>query len=425
MKGEQKMSVAENSIIKDISLAPNGHLKIDWVKAHMPVLNRIRERFEKEQPFKGLKVAISLHLEAKTAYLAKVVQAGGAQVVITGSNPLSTQDDICAALVEDGIQVFARYNPEPKEYKQHIIKTLETEPDLLIDDGGDLVSILHAERPDLLKKIRGGAEETTTGILRLKALDKAGELQFPMIAVNDALCKYLFDNRYGTGQSVWDAINHTTNLVVAGKTVVVVGYGWCGRGVAMRAKGLGAKVIVTEINSIKAIEAYMDGFEVMEMQEAAKHGDYFVTVTGNRDCIRKEHYQVMKNEAILANAGHFDVEINKLDLEALSTSKRVVRRNIEEFTLEDGRKVYLLAEGRLVNLAAGDGHPAEIMDMTFALQAASLEYANKHYQQLENKVIPVPEEIDQLVASYKLEALGMKIDHLTKEQADYLDSWTE
>lgn len=425
MKGEQKMSVAENSIIKDISLAPNGHLKIDWVKAHMPVLNRIRERFEKEQPFKGLKVAISLHLEAKTAYLAKVVQAGGAQVVITGSNPLSTQDDICAALVEDGIQVFARYNPEQKEYKQHIIKTLETEPDLLIDDGGDLVSILHAERPDLLKKIRGGAEETTTGILRLKALDKAGELQFPMIAVNDALCKYLFDNRYGTGQSVWDAINHTTNLVVAGKTVVVVGYGWCGRGVAMRAKGLGAKVIVTEINSIKAIEAYMDGFEVMEMQEAAKHGDYFVTVTGNRDCIRKEHYQVMKNEAILANAGHFDVEINKLDLEALSTSKRVVRRNIEEFTLEDGRKVYLLAEGRLVNLAAGDGHPAEIMDMTFALQAASLEYANKHYQQLENKVIPVPEEIDQLVASYKLEALGMKIDHLTKEQADYLDSWTE
>lgn len=419
------MSALEKSIIKDITLAPSGHLKIDWVKQHMPVLNRIRERFEREQPFKGLRVAISLHLEAKTAYLAKVIKAGGAEVVITGSNPLSTQDDICAALVEDGIQVFARYNPTPEEYKEHLIKTLETKPHLLIDDGGDLVSILHAERPDLLTNIRGGAEETTTGILRLKALAKAGELKFPMIAVNDALCKHLFDNRYGTGQSVWDAINHTTNLVVAGKTVVVAGYGWCGRGVAMRAKGLGAKVIVTEFDPVKAIEAYMDGFEVMEMKEAARLGDYFVTVTGNKDCIHKEHYEVMKDGAILANAGHFDVEINKVDLEEMATSKRVVRQNIEEYTLADGRKLYLLAEGRLVNLAAGNGHPAEIMDMTFALQAASLEYANKHYQELEPKVIPVPEEIDQLVATYKLEALGITIDKLTQEQREYLESWKE
>lgn len=419
------MNVLETSMIADINLAHEGHLKIDWVKEHMPVLNRIRERFEKEQPFKGLKVTISLHLEAKTAYLAKVVQAGGAQVTITGSNPLSTQDDVCAALVEDGIQVFARYNPPADEYKSHLIKALEVEPDLIIDDGGDLVTILHAERPDLLKKVRGGAEETTTGILRLKALEKTGELKFPVVAVNDAFCKYLFDNRYGTGQSVWDGINRTTNLVVAGKTVVVVGYGWCGRGVAMRAKGLGAKVTVTEIDSIKAIEAYMDGFEVMSMEEAAQHGDYFVTVTGNRDCIRKEHYEVMKDGAILANAGHFDVEINKVDLEEISTSKRVVRRNIEEYTLKDGRKVYLLAEGRLVNLAAGDGHPAEIMDMTFALQAISLEYANKEYQELENKVIPVPYELDSEVATYKLEALGIKIDTLTEGQKAYLDSWAE
>lgn len=419
------MGVLENSLIADINLAHEGHLKIDWVKEHMPVLNRIRERFEQEQPFKGLKVAISLHLEAKTAYLAKVIQAGGAEVVITGSNPLSTQDDICAALVEDGIQVFARYNPPADEYKMHLIKTLETKPDLIIDDGGDLVTILHSERPDLAKQVRGGAEETTTGILRLKALEKEGSLKFPMVAVNDAYCKYLFDNRYGTGQSVWDGINRTTNLVVAGKTVVVIGYGWCGRGVAMRAKGLGAKVIVTEIDPIKAIEAYMDGFEVMPMAEAAKHGEYYVTVTGNKDCIRKEHFEVMKDGAILSNAGHFDVEINKVELEELAVSKRTVRKNIEEFTLADGRKIYLLAEGRLVNLAAGDGHPAEIMDMTFALQALSLEYANKQYETLGSRVLNVPYELDQQVAAYKLEALGFEIDALTNEQKQYLESWAE
>ncbi|RNB91130.1 adenosylhomocysteinase [Brevibacillus fluminis] len=419
------MNTVSESIVKDMALAPNGHLKIDWVKEHMPVLNRIRERFEKEKPFAGLKVAISLHLEAKTAYLAKVVQAGGAEVTITGSNPLSTQDDVCAALVEDGIRVFAKYNPSPEEYKSHLIHTLETRPDLIIDDGGDLVTILHSERPDLATQVRGGAEETTTGILRLKALEKEGKLSFPMVAVNDAYCKYLFDNRYGTGQSVWDGINRTTNLVVAGKVVVVAGYGWCGKGVAMRAKGLGAKVIVTEIDPIKSIEAYMDGFEVMSMDEAAKVGEFFVTVTGNRDVIRKEHYEVMKDGAILSNAGHFDVEVNKVDLEALSTSKRVVRKDIEEYVLTDGRKVYLLAEGRLVNLAAGDGHPAEIMDMTFALQAASLEFVNKNYEAIGKKVLNVPLELDQTVASYKLEALGIKIDKLSDEQKAYLDSWVE
>lgn len=413
------------SIVTDLSLAPDGHLKIDWVAAHMPVLNRIREQFEKEQPFKGLKVSISLHLEAKTAYLAKVVQAGGAEVTITGSNPLSTQDDVCAALVEDGITVFAKYNPDPKEYKELMIKALETKPDLIIDDGGDLVSILHAERPDLMENVRGGAEETTTGILRLKAMEKDSSLKFPVVAVNDAFCKYLFDNRYGTGQSVWDGINRTTNLVAAGKTAVVVGYGWCGKGVAMRAKGLGANVVVTEIDPIRAVEAYMDGFTVLPMIEAAKVGDIFVTVTGNRDVIRGEHYEVMKNGAILSNAGHFDIEVNKPELEALTASKRVVRRNIEEFKLKDGRSIYLLAEGRLVNLAAGDGHPAEIMDMTFALQAISLKYVNDNYQTIGAKVVNVPYELDQRVAEYKLAAMGMAIDKLTNEQKAYQESWTE
>ncbi|MCF6093594.1 adenosylhomocysteinase [Microaerobacter geothermalis] len=419
------MTTVQTSIVKDLALAPEGHLKIDWVKEHMPVLNRIREQFEQEKPFSGIKVAISLHLEAKTAYLAKVIQAGGADVVITGSNPLSTQDDIAAALVEDGITVFAKYNPEPDEYKDLLIKTLENKPDLIIDDGGDLVTILHDERRDLLSQIRGGCEETTTGILRLKALERSGELQFPMIAVNDAFCKYLFDNRYGTGQSVWDGINRTTNLVVAGKTVVVVGYGWCGKGVAMRAKGLGAKVIVTEVDPIKAIEAYMDGFEVMPLNEAAKHGDYFVTVTGNKHVIRKEHMEVMKHGAILSNAGHFDIEVNKNDLNQLAKNKRVVRKNIEEFELLDGRKIYLLAEGRLVNLAAGDGHPAEIMDMTFALQAISLAYMNEHYKEIGNQVINVPYELDQKVAQYKLESLGISIDQLTPDQIKYLESWKE
>ncbi|MFS1513481.1 adenosylhomocysteinase [Chengkuizengella sp. SCS-71B] len=418
------MNTVEKSVITDITLAPQGHLKIDWVKAHMPVLNRIREQFEKEQPFKGLKVAISLHLEAKTAYLAKVIKAGGAEVAITGSNPLSTQDDVCAALVEDGITVFAKYNPDPVEYKELMVKALEIKPDLIIDDGGDLVSILHSERQDLLLNVRGGAEETTTGILRLKAMEKEGELKFPVVAVNDAFCKYLFDNRYGTGQSVWDGINRTTNLVVAGKTVVVVGYGWCGRGVAMRAKGLGANVVVTEIDAIKAVEAYMDGFEVMSMDDAAKVGDFFVTVTGNKDVIRGKHYKVMKDGAILSNAGHFDIEVNKPELLEQSSSVRTVRNNIEEYQLKDGRKIYLLAEGRLVNLAAGDGHPAEIMDMTFALQAMSLKYVNEQYKNIGNKVESVPYELDEQVARIKLESLGINIDTLSEEQRSYLDSWS-
>ncbi|MDI4646569.1 adenosylhomocysteinase [Cohnella hashimotonis] len=412
-----------SSIIRDPSLAPEGKLKIDWASAHMPVLNRIRKQFAKELPFKGLKVAISLHLEAKTAYLAKVVQAGGAEVAITGSNPLSTQDDVCAALAEDGIAVFAKYNPSPEEYHGLLERTLETKPDLIIDDGGDLVTMLHTTRRDLLPGIRGGAEETTTGILRLKAMENEGSLQFPMVAVNDAFCKYLFDNRYGTGQSVWDGINRTTNLVVAGKTVVVNGYGWCGKGVALRAKGLGANVVVTEVDAIKAVEAYMDGFTVLSMEEAAKVGEFFVTVTGNKDVITGAHIAQMKDGAILSNAGHFDVEVNLVELEAMSVSKRTVRRNIEEYRLQDGRKIYVLAEGRLVNLAAGDGHPAEIMDMTFALQALSLRYVNEKYESIGKQVVKVPYALDEQVARAKLESLGISIDTLSEEQKTYLDSW--
>ncbi|MCM3784436.1 adenosylhomocysteinase [Neobacillus mesonae] len=415
--------VIKNSIVADMKLAPEGHLKIDWVEAHMPVLNRVRKEFEADLPFKGLKVTICLHLEAKTAYLAKVIQAGGAEVTITGSNPLSTQDDVCAALVEDGITVFAKYNPEPAEYKELILKSLETKPDFIIDDGGDLVTILHSERPDLLETIRGGAEETTTGIIKLKALEKQKVLNLPMVAVNDAYCKHLFDNRYGTGQSAFDGIIRTTNLVVAGSTVVVVGYGWCGKGVAMRAKGLGANVIVTEVDAIKAVEAHMDGFRVMPMVEAAKLGDFFITVTGNKDVITGEHYDVMKDGAVLANAGHFDVEVNIPELAKRSISVRTVRKNIEEYKFADGRRMYLLAEGRLVNLAAADGHPAEIMDTTFALQALGLRYVRENYESLDRAVINVPYEIDEKVARYKLESLNIQLDTLTEEQIKYLDSW--
>ncbi|TKH42155.1 adenosylhomocysteinase [Paenibacillus sp. FSL R10-2782] len=413
----------QNSIVHDLKLAPEGHLKIDWVEAHMPVLNRIRQQFEQEQPFKGLKVTICLHLEAKTAYLAKVVQAGGAEVTITGSNPLSTQDDVCAALVEDGVTVLAKYNPDPAEFKSLQIKALETKPDLIIDDGGDLVTLLQSERPDLISTIRGGAEETTTGIIRLKALEKEGQLHFPMVAVNDAYCKYLFDNRYGTGQSAFDGIIRTTNLVVAGSTVVVVGYGWCGKGVAMRAKGLGANVVVTEVDPIKAVEAHMDGFHVLPMVEAAKLGDFFITVTGNKAVITGEHFDVMKDGAVLCNAGHFDVEVSKPELAKRSESIRTVRRNIEEYRFKDGRKMYLLAEGRLVNLAAADGHPAEIMDTTFALQALGLKYVNDRYNELGKAVINVPYEIDEQVARFKLDSLGIQIDSLTEDQKVYLDSW--
>jgi adenosylhomocysteinase len=411
------------SIVKDLALAPDGHLKIDWVKNHMPILNSVENSFKDQQPFKGLNVTISLHLEAKTAYLAKVVQSGGANVTICGSNPLSTQDDVAAALVEDGLTVYAKYNPSPEEYNEYLIKSVESKPDLIIDDGGDLVTLLHSERPDLRVNVRGGCEETTTGVIRNKALEKTGQLAFSMVAVNDAQCKYLFDNRYGTGQSVFDGIMRTTNLIVAGKTVVVVGYGWCGKGVAMRAKGLGAKVVVTEIDSIKAIEAHMDGFTVLPMIEAAKVGDFFITVTGNYEVIRKEHMLHMKDGAILANAGHFDVEVSKPGLDEISVSKRTVRTNIEEYTTNDGRKLYLLGEGRLVNLSAGDGHPAEIMDTTFALQALSLQYINEHYKELSPQILNVPQSVDKKVATLKLQSEGIVIDELTEEQRKYLDSW--
>lgn len=414
---------AEKSVVRNLNLAPQGRLKMDWAWNHMPVLRRIREQMIQEKPLKGKRVAISLHLEAKTACLAELLRDAGAEVAITGSNPLSTQDDVAAALVESGITVFAKYNPTPEEYKEHLILTLETRPELIIDDGGDLVSILHGERPDLLDQVLGGCEETTTGILRLRALEKSGELQFPMVAVNDAYSKFLFDNRYGTGQSVWDGINRTTNLVVAGKTVVVLGYGWCGRGVAMRAKGLGARVIVTEVDAIKATEAHMDGFSVMPMEEAAPLGDIFITVTGNRSVINGKHFPLMKSGAILANAGHFDVEIDKVALEEAAVSKRVVRKYITEYEMEDGRKLYLLCDGRLVNLVAGDGHPAEIMDMTFALQALCLLYVNDNHEKIGRRVIDVPYHLDEQVASYKLESLGIRIDDLTEEQEEYLASW--
>ncbi|MGA8943205.1 MAG: adenosylhomocysteinase [Thermoactinomyces sp.] len=417
------MNSAEKSIVSDINLAPQGRLKMDWARDHMPVLARLRERLSVEKPLAGKKVAISLHLEAKTACLAELIRDAGAEVAITGSNPLSTQDDVAAALAVSGITVFAKYNPSPEEYRDHLMKTLETRPDLIIDDGGDLVSILHSERPDLLENIEGGCEETTTGILRLRSLEKEGKLRFPMMAVNDAYSKFLFDNRYGTGQSVWDGINRTTNLVVAGKTVVVAGYGWCGRGVAMRAKGLGAKVIVTEVDAIKATEAYMDGFTVMPMMEAAKHGDLFVTLTGNKAVIAAEHFQVMKHGAILANAGHFNVEIDIDALEQIAVNRRVVRKDITEYTMPNGRKLHLLAEGRLVNLAAGDGHPAEIMDMTFALQTLCLLYVHENHSKLGGKVLDVPYQIDEQVSRYFLEANGMQIDDLTEEQQKYLASW--
>ena len=410
-------------IVRDPSLAPEGKLKIEWARAHMPVLARIRESFAKERPFEGLRVAVALHVEAKTACLVGTLMAGGAEVAIAGCNPLSTQDDVAAALLEEGAAVFAKRGVDMREYEELLVRTLETKPHLIIDDGGDLVTILHTSRRDLLDTVRGGAEETTTGIHRLRAMERQGALRFPMINVNGARCKHLFDNRYGTGQSVWDGINRATNLVVAGKTVVVGGYGWCGRGVAMRAKGLGAKVIVTEVDPIRAIEAHMDGFSVMTMKEAAAVGDYFVTVSGNRDVLRGEHFARMKDGAVLANAGHFDVEINVRELAAMAVSRRKVREGVEAFALPDGRTLYLLAEGRLVNLAAGDGHPAEIMDMSFSLQALALRYLAERHAGLGGRVVDLPRELDEQVARLKLETLGIAIDELSREQREYLDNW--
>ena len=408
------------SIIRDAKLAPQGHDKINWVIEHMPVLNSLNKEFIKTKPLAGINMVVTVHLEAKTAYLCMVLKNAGANVVVTGSNPLSTQDDVAAALAEHGVGVFAWYNTTQEEYDQFLHHALDTKPHIIIDDGGDLVSLLHGERAELAANVMGGSEETTTGVLRLRALAEQGRLKFPMISVNDADCKHLFDNRYGTGQSVWDGIMRTTNLSIAGKTAVVAGYGWCGKGVAMRARGLGAHVVVTEINPIKAAEAVFDGYQVLPMAKAAAVGDIFVTVTGCNDVIRREHLEVMKPGAIMANAGHFDVEINKNDLLALSSSTRTVRKNIEEFVMADGRKLYLLAEGRLVNLAAGDGHPTEIMDLSFAMQAlAALHILNNH-KNMTNEVHNLPYELDLRVAHLKLAAMGIEIDALTSCQTDYL-----
>lgn len=408
------------SMIRDIKLAPSGHDKIAWVKNFMPVLRSIDEEYSKTKPFAGKKVVITMHLEAKTAYLALVFKNAGAEVIATGSNPLSTQDDVVAALVEDGVTVYSWYNCTNEEYDMFIDKALDCNPDMIIDDGGDLVARIHNERPELIDRIIGGSEETTTGVIRLKALAEQGKLKFPMIAANDAYCKYLFDNRYGTGQSTWDGIMRTTNLVIAGKTVVIAGYGWCGKGGAMRAKGLGANVVITEVDPIKAIEAVFDGFRVMPMEEAAKIGDIFLTLTGCDNVINEKHFALMKDGAMMANSGHFDVEINKVDLLKISVSHRPVRKNIEEYVQKDGRKLYLLAEGRLVNLAAGDGHPAEIMDLSFGVQFFSALHILNHHQEMENKVYLMPEEINTKIAQIKLKALGVELDELTEEQKAYL-----
>ena len=411
------------SEIRDISLAPEGEKKIRWVEGHMPVLKSICRDFEKTQPFKDLKVAVSVHLEAKTGYLACVMRAGGADVYVTGSNVLSTQDDICAALVERGIEIFAWHGATEEEYAHHLDEVLKVGPQIIIDDGGDLVNMIHRRYPELISGVIGGCEETTTGIMRDVAMDRAGELKFPMMMVNDAAMKHLFDNRYGTGQSVFDGINRTTNLVVAGKTVVVAGYGWCGRGVAMRAKGQGANVIVTEIDPVKAIEALMDGFRVMPMEEAAPYGDVFITVTGMRDVITMDHMLTMKEGALLTNAGHFNVEVDVAALEREAVKKEEQRHNIVGYTLKNGRTLSLLGEGRLVNLACGDGHPAEIMDMSFAVQALSAEYLVKHRDDNLPMINQVPEEIDREIALRKLTSMDVRIDQLTEAQEQYRNSF--
>ncbi len=408
--------------IRDINLAESGEHKIDWVRKNCPLLRSLEEDFGKERPFEGIRVALSIHLEAKTAYLCKVLAAGGAEMYITGSNPLSTQDDVAAALVKAGLSVYAWHASTEEEYNRHIRKVLEHNCQIIIDDGGDLVHMLHTEMRDRLSYVIGGCEETTTGIIRLMAMAQKEELEFPMVMVNNADCKHLFDNRYGTGQSVWDGINRTTNLIVAGKYVVVAGYGWCGKGVSMRAKGLGAKVIVAEVDPIKAIEAVMDGFEVMPMRQAAEIGDFFVTVTGCADVIGKEDFLRMKNGAILCNAGHFDVEINMKELREMALSVIDQRANIKGYEVKKDHFVYVLGEGRLVNLACGDGHPAEIMDMSFAIQALSARYLVKHAAELKEKLIVVPREVDLEVAERKLRFLGIAIDHLTPEQEAYLNS---
>lgn len=408
------------SEIKDINLWESGARKIEWVRGNMPLLRGIESQFSETRPFSGVKVAVSVHLEAKTAYLCRVLERGGAEVYAAASNLLSTQDDVVAALVKSGVNVFAVHGESPEDYMRHIRCIVEAGPNVIIDDGGDIVNMIHSEYPQLIENVWGGCEETTTGINRLLSRAGRGELKFPMMMVNNAECKYLFDNRYGTGQSVWDGIMRTTNLIVASKNVVVAGYGWCGKGVAMRAKGLGASVIVTEINPVKAMEAVMDGFKVMTMDDAAPLGDIFVTVTGCCDIICERHFCAMKEGAICCNAGHFDVEVDVAALRAIASERRVARANIEGFKV-NGKWIYVLGEGRLVNLAAGDGHPAEIMDMSFAIQALSAAYIVHNKGKLPATMLVVPEEIDRFVARKRLEAWGVTIDVQTEKQKNYLE----
>lgn len=409
--------------IRDLSLAEEGHRKIEWVKNNMPLLNSLEKEFEQSQPFKDTKISLSVHLEAKTAYLCKVLAAGGAHMSVTGSNTLSTQDDIAAALVEDGMSVFAYHAATAEEYDRHIEMCLECKPNIIIDDGGDLVNKLCTSRKDLASEVIGGCEETTTGVIRLMAMEKDGVLPFPMVAVNDAKCKHLFDNRYGTGQSVWTSIMSNTNLIIAGKTVVVAGYGWCSRGIAMRAAAMGARVIITEIDAVKAIEAKMDGYDVMPMLKAAPLGDIFVTATGCTKTITKEHFLLMKDKAILCNAGHFDCEVDMKAIKEMAKESFEARKNIMAYKLENGRILNVIAEGKLVNIAAHDGHPAEIMDMSFAIQALSALYIKNNHKTLETKVLQVSNTIDEMVSRRKLEAWDVEIDSLTKEQEEYLNSW--
>ncbi len=411
------------SEIRDITLAPSGHRKIDWVRSYMPALTEIEKRFEKEKPFAGLRVAVSVHLEAKTANLGLVLKKGGAEVYLTGCNPLSTQDDVAAAVSELGVETFGKYGVTPEEYEELLVKTLACHPHLVVDDGGDLINLLSGRCREYADCLIGGCEETTTGIHRLRARERAGILPCPMMAVNDAKAKHYYDNKYGTGQSVWTAIMDTTNLIVAGKTVVVAGYGWCGKGTAMRAKGMGANVVVTEIDPFKALDATMDGFRIMKMDEAAKIGDIFVTVTGCKDVIVPRHFEVMKDGAVLCNAGHFDCEVAVAALRQMAVKAEERRQDIIGYTLPDGRTLNVLGEGRLVNLACGNGHPAEIMDMSFAVQALSLKWLASHKDELVTKVYNVPDEIDDEIGRCKLAAMGIEIDTLTPEQEAYLNGW--
>ena len=413
------------SKVKDLSLAEIGRKRIQWAEDHMPVLMKIRKRFGKEKPLKGLTIAACLHVTKETAVLMKTLKAGGAKVVLAGSNPLSTQDDIAAALAKEGIEVFAWRGVNKKEYYWCLDRVLDFKPDITMDDGGDLVTRIHTKRKELLKKVIGGTEETTTGVIRFRAMEKDGALKYPIIAVNDAYTKYLFDNRYGTGQSTIDGILRATSVLIAGKNFVVSGYGWCGRGIAMRAKGMGANVIITEVDPLRALEAVMDGFRVMPIGEAIKIGDIFVTATGDKHVITTRHVKNMKSGAVIANSGHFNVEIDVEGLKKITKSKRMIRPNVEEYLLKNGKKIYLLAEGRLVNLAAAEGHPSEVMDMSFANQALSARYILKNKGRLEPKVYKVPSKIDLEIARLKLKALGVKIDTLTKDQTKYLSSWKE